>query len=151
MRKRFDKELHATYDTAARKFAMKLFKSLDPFTITENPKKTGVDFLLHKDGEHVAYLEVEIKRVWEGVDFKYEDVQFPERKWKYCKLDKPTVFMMINGNCTHYLCLDGDTMINSPIEMVRNRYIGYGEQFFKVPLKKVAFDDIMAVIEKLGL
>lgn len=150
-RKQFDKDLHAENDLPARKYVLKLFKNLAPYNVKESEKKRDVDFKIFKGSEHVGYLEVEIKRVWKGKDFTYDSVNFPERKWKYANLDKPTIFLMLNENCSHYLAVDGKALLSSPLKVVPNKYVGYGENFFKVDLKKVVFDDIMAVIERLEL
>ncbi len=149
MRKKFDKELYNKYDTAAKTAAIKLFENLTPYTIEQSLKKTAVDFRILKDGELVGYLEVEVKRTWKGSTFEYPDVQFPERKWKYCKLDKPTIFMMFNEDLSSYLTVEGETLISSKLEMVRNKYIKYGEMFFKVPVGNILFDNIKPMLDNL--
>lgn len=150
-RKKFDPSLHAANDERAKKAIARLFSTLDPYYVEESKKRTAVDFVLFNGDKHVGYVEVEIKRVWKGSTFTYSDVNFPERKWKYCNLDKPTIFIMFNESCSDYLCVDGKTMLTCPLEVVRNKYVGYGEQFFKVPLEKASFNDVMAVIERLEL
>lgn len=150
MRKKFDKELHNKYDTLARDKAKEVFANLAPYSIVESEKKTAVDFQILKDGVHVGYLEVEVKKTWDGAVFKYADVQFPERKWKYCKLDKPTIFMMFNSDLSNYLNVTGEELLSSKLEMVRNKYIKYGEMFFKVPVAKITFDNVQALLDNLG-
>ncbi len=150
MRKKFDKDLHSKYDTLARGEALKVFSGLSPYTIVESEKKTAVDFMILKNGVHIGYLEVEVKKTWDGSVFKYADVQFPERKWKYCKLDKPTIFMMFNSDLSNYLNVTGENLLNSKLEMVRNKYIKYGEMFFKVPVANITFDNIQPLLDKLG-
>ena len=150
MRKKFDKDLHNKYDTLARDKAKKVFESLTPYSIVESEKKTAVDFMIYKDGVHIGYLEVEVKKTWDGPQFKYADVQFPERKWKYCKLDKPTIFMMFNSDLSNYLNVTGEDLLSSKLEMVRNKYIKFGEMFFKVPVDKITFDNVQVLLDKLG-
>lgn len=150
MRKKFDKDLHSKYDSLARGKAQEVFSSLAPFTIKESEKKTAVDFEIYKDGVHVGYLEVEVKKTWDGPDFKYADVQFPERKWKYARLDKPTIFMMFNADLSCYLNVTGEVLLKSKLEMVRNKYIKYGENFFKVPVEKVIFNNVKELLDQLG-
>lgn len=143
MRKLFDRELYEKYDSLAKKQVLKIFKNLEGYTfdIQENEKKRGVDLLAFVNGEHVFNIETEVKRVWSG-DFEYDSVQFPERKKKFAELDKPTLFIMFNNNLSEYLVVNNTDLLNSPLEMVRNRYVPYGEHFFQVPLNRVIFNDV---------
>lgn len=150
MRKKFDKELYAKYDTLARDKTKEIFSSIEGFSVEESIRKTDVDFRILKDGVHIGYLEVEVKRTWDGDTFKFADVQFPERKWKYCKLDKPTIFLMYNSDLSHYLNVTGENLLSSKLEMVRNKYIKFGELFFKVPIDKITFDSVQSMLEALG-
>lgn len=112
MNKRFDKELFAANDLLARNKCKELLKDFD-FVVEDNPKKMGVDLIVkNKAGEVQFYIETEIKRVWEG-DFKYDTVNFPSRKFKYCNLDKPTIFIMHSGDLKSYLTTTGTQVINS--------------------------------------
>lgn len=148
-RKHFDRELYNKYDVMAKAKANEIFAT-GGWTIENNEKKMGVDFLVFdEDDNHVAYLEVEVKTNWEEKEFPYSDVQWPERKWKYCNLDKPTIFMMFNIDASHYLTARGETLLSSKLEMVRNKYVRYGENFFKVPVSKITFDNVYKELGKL--
>lgn len=147
-RKHFDKELYAKYDVAAKKAIKKIFKG-SAWTIKENEKKTGVDFLVFEGDKHIAYLEVEVKMNWNQKDFPYGDVQWPERKWKYTQLDKPTIFLMFNHDLGQYLTARGETLLNSKLEMVRNKYVRFGENFFKVPVSEITFNDVHSELRDL--
>lgn len=147
-RKHFDKELYKKYDTMAKEKVEKIFKGTI-WTIAVNEKKMGVDYLVYKDGEHVAYMEVEVKTNWADNEFQYPDVQWPERKWKFCNLDKPTVFLMFSGDLTNYLTATGKTLLGSKMEMIRNKYVPYGENFFKVPVAKVRFNNVHEELRSL--
>jgi len=138
MRKHFDRDLYNENDAKAKAAAKEILKN---FKVEDNPKKTGVDLLVYnKQGEHIFNVECEIKKVW--VDkFTYTDVQFPERKSKYCLLEKPTFFIMFNKDLSQYLVVSSKNLLNSPLEIVPNKYISYGEKFFKVPLNKVLFNE----------
>jgi hypothetical protein len=141
MRKFFDKDLHNKYDTPAKNIVNKLFKNT-AWRVELSDKNTDVDFKVYKNNELVAYLEVEVKTLWNDAIFPYSDVQWPGRKAKYCNLDKPTIFLMFNKNLSKYLtALDKDLLASDRV-MVRNKYVAYGEIFFKVPLEKVLFNNV---------
>ena len=119
-RKHFDRELYNKFDTLAKEKVEKLFKGT-AWEVTVSPKKTAVDFEIREGGEHIGYLEVEVKRNWNQKEFQYPDVQWPERKWKYCQLDKPTIFLMFNHDLSNYLTATGEILLGRKMEMVRNR------------------------------
>lgn len=147
MRKRFDKELYEANDRLARENVRKVAPNFD---IRDNVKKRDVDLLVYdKDGNHVANIETEIKRVWKGPDFKYESVQFPERKAKYAKLDKPTIFVMFNEDQSKFLVVKDKDLLASPAVVVPNKYVYAGELFFQVPLDKVTFNDISSILQEI--
>lgn len=150
MRKFFDKELHAQFDGPAKNAVLKLFSDLEgyQFQVQENEKKRGVDLLVYKDDIHVFNVETEVKRVWKS-EFAYDSVQFPERKQKFAELDLPTLFIMFNHDLSEYLVVNGADLIGSPKEMVRNRYVSYGEYFFQVPLNRVLFNNLKKSIINL--
>lgn len=147
-RKHFDKELYNKYDTAAKLAVEKLFEGSD-WTIQISPKKTAVDYMIFEGGEHIGYLEVEVKMNWSTPIFPYADVQWPERKWKYCNLDKPTIFLMFNHDQSQYLTATGEVLLGSKLEMVRNKYVRFGENFFKVPVTNIRFNDVYSEIKAL--
>lgn len=146
IRKRFDSNLYSQNDTLARNKVKELLKDSD-FKVVDNVKKTGVDLFVYKDGVHLINIECEIKRVWKTQEFPYESVQIPERKNKYFKLDKPTVFVMFNEDQSAYLAIKGEDLKNSPLKEVPNKYVWKGELFFQVPLDKVTLNDIESVIK----
>lgn len=150
MRKKFDKDLHAKHDKSAKEVAIKLLKKLGVKAV-EPPRKTDVDLHVYQGEDHIYNVEVEVKNVWSGHDFPYESVQFPHRKEKYAKLDKPTIFLMFNKQLDCYLAVTGKDLLASPVAMVRNKYVKFGENFFQVPLDKVAFDDLSSAVKKLGV
>lgn len=147
MRKRFDPALHADTDTPARDRVKEILKD-SGFNVIDNPKKRGVDLLVYNDkGKHVANIECEIKLLWKGKDFPYENVQFPERKEKYAISEVPTVFLMHNADRTEYLTVTGDVLISSPKKEVPNKYVYKGEYFFQVPKDKVKFNQLLEVLK----
>lgn len=141
-RKRFDPKLYAENDTIAKEFVKGLLKGTE-FQVIDNPKKRGVDLLVYRDSQHIANLECEIKRVWKSKDFPYESVQIPERKTKYTQLEKPTIFVMLNDDQSAYLAIPQQTLLNSPVKEVPNRYVYKGELFFQVPLNTIHLNDLI--------
>jgi hypothetical protein len=139
--KRFSKKLHKQNDKKAREIATEWFAK-EGYELRDNPDKYGVDLLGYKNDELVMYVEVEIKRVWKEEKFPYGSVQFPSRKFKFCQLDKPTAFMMINNKCNRALLVTGQDLIKSPLKEVRNVYVDKGEDFFIVSLDKVTFIEV---------
>jgi len=150
MRKHFDKNLHKLFDQKAKNAAIKLFEPLG-ISLIENSETKGVDLLAYKDGEHLFYVETEVKSVWATDEFPYENVQFPYRKQKYAILDKPTIFLMFNGRMNKFLTVCNEDLVKSPVEIVRNKYVAYGEYFYQVPFNKVSFNDIQRSVMRLGV
>lgn len=150
VRKRFDRDLYEKYDTLAKEAVEKLIDKRK-FRVEENPKKRGVDLQVYrrKDDELLFNIETEVKRVWKTKDFKYDSVQFPERKAKFCVLEKPTVFIMFNEDQSSYLAVRDKDLLKSPCVEVPNRYCYKGEYFYQVPLKKVKFNDVKSIIGKI--
>lgn len=149
MRKQFDKALYEAYDSQAKAKVLNILN--DKWKACESPSKVAVDLMVYEGREHKFNIEVETKAVWVTDEFPYANVQFPDRKLKYCMLDKPTIFVMFNAKMNKYLSVTSKDLMNSPRVMVRNKYVRYGEEFFQVPINKVSFNDLNTSIEKLGL
>ncbi len=150
VRKRFDKALHDKTDKLAKQTAIAILEKAG-HKVVENPNRHAVDLLVYNDkDEHIFNCEVEIKTNWKtGTDFKYPDVNFLDRKAKYCKLDKPTVFVIFNEDLSQYLSVKGSDVLSSPQEVVKNKYCYDGELFYKLPLTKVKFNDIVSSIKEI--
>lgn len=139
--KAFSKKLHEQNDEKARQIAKDFFTK-QGFLVQDNPNKYGVDLIAYKDGELKFYIECEIKRVWKEDKFPYGSVQFPERKWKFCNLDRPTAFFMLNNKCNHAVLVTGQDLVKSPLRAVPNIYMQKDENFFQVPLDKATFVEL---------
>ncbi len=137
IRKRFDKQLFEDNDKISRAAATKYFENKG-FVVKPNPQRYGPDLMLFKKENFIGFVETEIKRVWKDEDFKYADVQFPERKGKYVDKD-PITFFMMNDTENRALLVEGKDVVGSPIKEVPNKYVFKGEKFFIVPLEKVKF------------
>jgi hypothetical protein len=109
----------------------------------------GVDMMVFKDGEHIAYLELERKTAFKSLPFPYPEVNMPSRKEKYCKLSKPTFFVMFSEDLQNYLVIKDLDVLSSPLKVVKNKYCFDGELFFKIPLNKVIFNNIEQELDKL--
>lgn len=151
LRKRFDRELYLQNDKKAKRACERLFKQFDNIKVKEHKNSRKVDLELFLDGEHVANVETEIKRVWKGKEFQYNTIQFPERKKKFAELEKPTLFIMWNATVRSYVVVTGADLKRSPLAEVPNKYMFKGEYFFQVPLKKAFHNDIDSALEKIGI
>lgn len=150
MRKRFDRKLYEENDRLAKENTIKIFNKLrKKFVIEENTKKTCVDLKVFHKEEHKFNVECEIKRVWKEDEFPYDSVQFPKRKTKFAKLDKPTLFIMFNKDLTSYCAVTSGDLLSSPVKEVPNRYVYQGEEFFQVNLENAHFNNLNKAIKKL--
>jgi hypothetical protein len=140
--KKFDKKLFKENDKIAKQLTIKLIKSVFDLNAVENLDEYGVDLCIVMENEVVAYVESEIKMVWDTVNFPYKTVQFPERKAKFARLEKPTLFCMINGLKNRAITVWDMDLLASPLIEVPNRYNPTGELFYQVPLEKVKFYNI---------
>lgn len=146
-RKRFDSALYEENDKLAKEFVKNILKGSE-FQVIENPKKRDVDLLLYRNSEHVANIECEIKRVWKEKEFPYESIQIPDRKTKYTKLTKPTIFVMLNNDQTAYVAIPQQTLLASPKKEVPNKYVFSGEMFYQVPKDSAHFNGLLAAIKE---
>lgn len=77
-------------------------------------------------------LEVEVKRTWtSGPKFTYDTINVLHRKTKY--FEAGSNLLLVCNDMEHYLILKAETILASPIEVVRNKYVFNMEQFYKVP------------------
>lgn len=151
VRKRFDRDLWLENDKKARAGVEKLISDIEGLEVRPHKDHRKVDLELFLDGEHIANVETEIKRVWRGKDFQYNNVQFPERKKKFCELEKPTIFIMWNADLNSYLVVLDRDLVSSPCVEVSNKYVWKDEYFFQVPMKKVFMNDIDSALSKIGI
>lgn len=148
IRKKFDQDLYNKYDKVTKDCIKSLLEETK-YEVKESNKKTDVDLQVFKDGVYIANIEVETKNVWHGSSFPYLTVNFPQRKLKYCKLDKPTFFVMFNSDQTEYLIVKDKDLIKAPINVVSNKYVSYGEEFIQVELKRVKFGGLTEELSKI--
>lgn len=151
MQKPFDRELYNKADNKGKSKITNIITKNTNFKIIDPISRTDVDLLAYLEGNHLFNVEVEIKYVWKSKEFPYDTVQFPQRKEKFCKKDKPTLFVMFNSETTSYLCVTSKDLLESPTKIISNKYVKYGEHFFQVPLDKIVFNDIIKAIKRLGV
>lgn len=147
--KSFSQSLHDETDLLARNAAKKLLED-SMYSIVDNPDIHGVDlFLIHK-GIHRANIEVEIKTNWKPrTKFTFDTVNFLRRKEKYCRLSEPTLFVIFNRDLSQYVTVPSGVVMDCPLEEVKNKYVGSGEFFRKIPLDKVTFNKIYKSVEEI--
>ena len=135
MYKEFQKKDFQESDGAARETAKSFWHSLG-YVCTDNPDEYGVDLIVEGQNKRF-YCEVERKKVWHGVKFKYDTIHLPVRKTKF--LDKPTQFMVFNNSLTHAAIFGRKAVKESPTAEVPNYKISFGEKFYDVPVSKAHF------------
>ena len=107
-------------DARAKHKVRELFsmhKVCKDFILTDPSNKYSVDFYVSKNGNHIANVEVEVKKSWKGMNFIYDDIQILPRKKKMwfdesINLGKPTMFIMFNADLTNHLVIKSATMVD---------------------------------------
>lgn len=127
VRKRFNRELYQQNDDFAKNIVLEYLGE----GWEENPNGRSVD-LINNYTKQVA--ECEIKRVWRGPEFPYDDIQIPERKGKWKNLD--IQFFILNNEGTHAIMFTGKSLKQSRLKEVPNKFVYKGEYFYKVPLEE---------------
>jgi len=131
MRKKFDKRLYNNNDPA-KLTAIEFFKTKNKIAVV-NPDDYGIDLIVDNE----FYCEVEVKHRWNGKDFAFPTLQIPERKNKFTVLDKPVIFMVFNSDKSYAFLVKGEDVLTSPLVVVPNKYVEFGEKFFQIPVNKL--------------
>jgi len=133
--KKFDKKLHEEFDKQGKRVVKNFLVKLgEGYEVKENKDRYGVDLVIYKNGEKIAYAEVEVRASWSGPDFPYEDLNIPYRKKKLLINDKKTEFYSINKELTHMFRCTARTILESKVAIISNKY-AKNEPFFKVKLE----------------
>jgi hypothetical protein len=135
MYKVFQKKDFDQFDGAAREVAKKFWYSMG-YVCKDNPDEYGVDLIVEGNNKRF-YCEVEVKKRWEGVQFRYPTVHLPVRKAKF--FTKPTQFMVFNRSLTIAAVIGRKAVMDSPQVEVPNVKIAAGEKFYDVPADKAHF------------
>jgi hypothetical protein len=128
--KPFDSKLYADNDNA-KLHVISLLES-NGWQAEVNPDQYGIDLLATRGSDSIA-LEVEVKHHWKGQEFPFATVQIPARKQKFAQLAS-SWFVVVNADRTFALMASGESVLNSKLVIVPNKYVAEGEQFFQVPL-----------------
>lgn len=133
VRKPFDQNLLDENDPKSREVVKKYFLSIG-ITLIDNPDKYGVDLI--GVGSKLK-VEVERRNVWKTGQFPYAEVNVPERKAKFFR-NLDTCYVIVSED---YAYLGGlnpkDTIpFMKDAKENRNKYVGSGELFYKVPRDK---------------
>ena len=139
--KKFSKELHDKYDKIGKKTVIKWICENSEFTAIENPDRFGIDLIIYKGDKEYAYAEVEVRPAWEGMVFKYDDLNVPYRKVKYFSPKKKCLFFAINKNLTAMFFCSGKKVLESPSAILDNKY-EKNEKFFKVKLSDLRYKEL---------
>lgn len=140
MMKPFDRKLHNKWDKKARFYSKRELEKYsqqkkNSVQVKDNPRATGVDLIVEKDGEVYFYVECEIKKALANGSFHYPDINLPERKKKFIGLSHPTLFMIFSPDGDYYFCIWSKWIERCNLVEVHNKYLKQGEYFFKIPMK----------------
>ena len=107
------------------------------YTVIDNPDPYDIDLICYKDNKIICYVEVEVKNLWQGQEFPWNEVNVPRRKSKYFIKYKNSYYIMFNTDLTSCLIADRVTMLQSRIVEIPNKRNPEGEYFLKVPYEKM--------------
>jgi hypothetical protein len=125
--KPFDKDMFDKVDRAARE-ATKDYIASKGYRAIDNPNKYGADLIV----PGIAYVECECKLVWGDEKFPWTEVNLPQRKDKFNKLELPCMFFVWNKSFTRCVKFNTGHVQRADLVEVSNKYIESGEKFFKV-------------------
>lgn len=136
-RKRFDRDLYNQYDQQARDVTTAYLKSIG-HDVVPHPNHYAQDLIAYWPLDDFEFhVECEVKIVWTGPEFPYENVQLPKRKHKF--FDGNTKFFIWNKELdTAATFWDSEISDLIPVE-VPNKYVNKGEYFYQVPLELVSW------------
>ena len=123
--KPFSRKLFKENDAICRAKIKAILKSTR-YEIKDNINTKGVDLLVFVGGIHICNIECEKKTAFKGTLLSFDDVNLPYRKTKYAKLEKPTIFVILNEDLTSYIVITQDKVLLSPIAEVHNKFISSG-------------------------
>jgi hypothetical protein len=136
--KQFDKQLHDTYDAEGREIVKKYVHDNHPhLTAVDNPDQYAVDLCIYKENTLVGYAEVEVRTNWKTEHFPFKTLHVPERKTKLLNNTLPTLFFSINEQLTHMYYCKAQTVLNSPLVNVPNKYVSNNEHFYNVHVNQL--------------
>lgn len=136
-RKKFSNALHAKYDRPAKE-AVSGFVAHQWGWDCRNMGTYDVDLAAFKEGEFVAYIEVEVRN-WSGTGglCPYSTIHVANRKIKLLENKGwPTYFFALTADLKHaYYCCSED-IFDCPQYEVPNNQVASGEMFYNVPKER---------------
>jgi hypothetical protein len=156
----FSTEEYNQCDNRAKQKFTELFESSEKyndFYLVSPSDPFTVDFYIYKKAtnNHVANIEVEVKRVWTTYNFFYKDIQILPRKQKfwleeYHHKNKPTMLVMFNENLDNHFAVKSEVMskLFTSTENTRsyNSYKSRGDSFFVLDINLVKFGEFTNII-----
>ena len=134
--KKFSQDLHDQFDKVGRDWSKQLFKRYG-VKLEDNPDQYGVDLIAYRDDKIVGYVEVEVRTVWTGNKFNYDTLNIPLRKKKLLTMSLPVCLVSWSSNGDYGFLCSSDTILNSEVMEVKNKYMDKAEHFYKVPIDKI--------------
>jgi hypothetical protein len=125
--KTFNKEMFERVDQQTREVTKDYLMSVGK-TAYDNPDKYGADLII----DNLCYVECECKLVWGDNAFPWAEVNLPQRKEKFTRLDMPCMFMIWNKDFNRFVIFSSTTVADSKLVEVPNKEIPVGEKFFKI-------------------
>lgn len=146
-RKKFSKDLHEQNDIRAREKVKEILKNTS-LEVRDNPDRYKTDLVIYENGLYVCHFELEVKQVWKGKDFPYDDVQFLARK-KH-QAGENTVFIMFNNDLSSHLAIRGNKLnqVHKTRKITNKFSEGNLEDFMVVDKKDVKFDWLYRIAQK---
>lgn len=138
IRKPFNQQLHDENDPKARQAVMKFIRQCG-LTAVENENIYGIDlFISGKSSTGHVYnktpVEVERRECWNNERFPFSTVHIPKRKEKFFRAN--IVYAIVNKTYDRFMFCYSNSITNSELQEVSNKYITKGEYFYNVPLEK---------------
>lgn len=135
--KKFDKELFDQYDDFGRTKVKDFFIANFNLTLIDNPDIYGVDLIVYHKTKKLGYVEVEVRNSWKTDIFPFDTLNVPSRKKKLLTNDMLTYFVSINKTGTRAFMCSDNTVLTSPLEESRNKFVSSNEYFYKVQLNRL--------------
>lgn len=112
------------FDVPARELAKKVVPKISNsiVEVLDHPNQYSIDLIGYdKEGNGVAYIEVEASHSWKTLHFPWRKLSYlEERKGRYLYekryFDLDMYFIMFNNDFTAFAITDRQTILNSPVE-----------------------------------